>query len=55
MTKAWSWLAAWVRALTAELRTTRTTRSISTCPSLLLGRPSATPACTARAAASASI
>ena len=37
-TSAWSWLAAWVRALTAERRATRRARIISTCPSPALAR-----------------
>jgi len=51
---ALSALIAWVRALTAVLRATRRQRSISTLASLDLGRPVASLACTARAAASAS-
>src|SRR6266536_5512571 len=47
-------LIAWVRAFMALARATRSTRSISTCPVPALGRTVASPACTARAAASAS-
>jgi hypothetical protein len=47
-------LMAWVRALTAVWRATRSERTISTVPSWALGMPVASPAWTARAAASAS-
>jgi hypothetical protein len=47
-------LTAWVRALTAVWRATRSARVISTVPSWALGMPVASPACTVRAAASAS-
>jgi hypothetical protein len=47
-------LAACVLALIAERRTERRALIISTCPSPLLGTPEASPASTARAAASAS-
>ena len=45
---------AWVRALTAVARATRSERIISTIPSPVLGMTVTSPACTARAAASAS-
>jgi hypothetical protein len=47
-------LPAWLRALTAEERATRSERSISTLAVPALGIAVASPACTARAAASAS-
>ena len=50
-----SWLMAAVRALTAPLRAVRSARIDSTIPSRRLGAAVATPASTARAAASASI
>jgi hypothetical protein len=52
--KACSWLAACVLALMAERRAARRALLISTRPSALLGTPDASPAKTARAAASAS-
>jgi hypothetical protein len=52
--KPCSWLAACVLALTAERRAARRVLIISTVPSALLGTPEASPAKTARAAASAS-
>ena len=42
--RAWSWLAAWLLAFTADWRTDRKTRIISTRPSPLLGSPRASPA-----------
>jgi hypothetical protein len=51
--RAWSWLAAWLLAFTADWRTDRKTRIVSTRPSPLLGSPRASPANTALAAASA--
>src|SRR5829696_1074355 len=50
-----SWLAACVLALIAERRAARRTLIISTVPSPLLGTPEASPAKTARAAASAPV
>jgi hypothetical protein len=47
-------LIAWVRARIAVARATRSERIISTCPVPALGATVAWPACTARAAASAS-
>ena len=49
-----SWLAACVRAFTAEWRATRRARIISTMPSAVLGSLVAALVCTARAAASTS-
>ena len=54
-TRAFIWLIAWVRALTAESLVLLNTRIISTSPSPDLGVASATPASTARAAISASV
>ena len=55
MTRAFIWLTAWVRALTAESLALLSIRIISTSPSPDLGVASATPASTARAAISASV
>ena len=55
VTKAFIWLRAWVRALTAESFALLSMRIISTSPSPDLGVASATPASTARAAISASV
>ena len=54
-TRAFIWLMAWVRALTAESLVLLNIRIISTSPSPDLGVASATPASTARAAISASV
>lgn len=48
------WLSAWVRALRAEDRATRSTRIASTFPSRDLASPRASPDCAARAADTAS-
>ena len=53
--RAFIWLIAWVRALTAESLVLLNIRIISTSPSPDLGVASATPASTARAAISASV
>ena len=53
-TRLCSWLMAWVRALFALMRATRKTLMDSTFPSRVLAAPLAVPACTARAAATAS-
>ena len=54
-TRAWIWLAAWVRALIPERRTTRSILVASTGLSPPLGRAVASPLRAARAAASASV
>ncbi len=48
------WFMAWLRALRAEDRATRSTRMASTLPFLVLASPLASPDCAARAAATAS-
>jgi hypothetical protein len=51
MSTARSWLIAWVRALTAPRRVTRSTRMASVAPARDFGALAADPFSTARAAA----